>query len=419
MITPHDERIQKAFSERFNAARARAGQPAVIFEWNIQGTNEAVKFIIGEFSAAARQGRDTGTNYDMLFGGGRPAMDALKKAGCTQAVQVSPDILAGIPKTLGGIALYDPDGHWFGCVLAAFGIVYNRDGLRERGIPEPTTWSDLADPRLRGTVLMTDPKKSASVSVCYELILQKHGWPAGWGLLMRIAGNARDFVPSSRSIPQEVGQGGALAGPCIDFYGYAEVARHGNEHVGYISPAGATATTPDTLSVLKNAPHAALAKEFLEFILSPAGQALWALPSHHPDGPKGEPLLRKPIRPDVYEKYAGQLTVSENPFADTASAGGFVFDPQKEGARAELFGPLFDAAFLRQKDLMQRAWRAIIEKNLDAALLADYDAPPFSEEEGFALAKDYKSSARRALELDDQWFAFFRAKYERVLGMAK
>ncbi|HEY3244842.1 MAG TPA: hypothetical protein VGM03_15985, partial [Phycisphaerae bacterium] len=121
VITPHDERIQKAFSEGFNAARARAGQPPVTFEWNIQGTNEAVKFIIGEFSAAARQGRDTGTNYDMLFGGGRPAMDALKKAGCTQAVQVSPDILAGIPKTLGGIALYDPDGHWFGCVLAAFG----------------------------------------------------------------------------------------------------------------------------------------------------------------------------------------------------------------------------------------------------------------------------------------------------------
>ncbi len=413
IITPHDDRIQATFADGFNAARAKAGQPPVTFEWNVHGTNEAVKIITDEFAAAGRRGPQAGINYDLFFGGGRPAFDALKQAGCTQAVKVSDAVLAGVPKTLNGIPIYDPAGHWYGAVLAAFGIVYNRDGLREKGIPEPKTWTDLADPRLRGWVVLVDPSKSGSVAVCYEMILQKYGWEKGWGLLMRMAGNARDILSSSRSVPREVGQGSALAGPCIDFYGYAQVQADGPEHVGYINPAAATAFTPDPLCVLKNPPHRQLAEDFLAFVLSPAGQALWALPDGHADKPPGPPLYRLPIRPDVYGQFGDVLVVKDRPFAADAA---FEFDPRKEEQRAKLLGPLFDAAFLKNKPSLDRAWAVIVEKGLPPDLLAEFESVPFAETEGFELARAHASDSRRAIELDEQWFAFFRAKYEKIIA---
>src|SRR5690606_9945639 len=38
----------------------------------------------------------------------------------------------------------------------SFGIAYNKDKLKQAGVPEPTSWNDLWDPRLAGRVSVPD-----------------------------------------------------------------------------------------------------------------------------------------------------------------------------------------------------------------------------------------------------------------------
>jgi ABC-type Fe3+ transport system substrate-binding protein len=155
-----------------------------------------------------------------MYGGGVPAFERIKHAGCAEPVNVSADVLEAIPPELAGVELRDPENHWFGVALSSFGIIYNKNVLKTRGMDEPVTWEDLTDPAYLGNLVLADPSKSSSASVCYEVILQKPGWEAGWALLVKIAGNTREFTARSSTVPNEVGQGSAMAGLCIDFYGY-------------------------------------------------------------------------------------------------------------------------------------------------------------------------------------------------------
>ena len=48
----------------------------------------------------------------------------------------------------------DPDGIGVGSHVQATGFQYNAQKFKEAGIPVPTSWNDLADPRLKGKVAL-------------------------------------------------------------------------------------------------------------------------------------------------------------------------------------------------------------------------------------------------------------------------
>ncbi len=48
------------------------------------------------------------------------------------------------------------DGYGPGMMIYTIGIVYNPQKFKEAGIPEPTSWADLWDPRLAGKVIIPD-----------------------------------------------------------------------------------------------------------------------------------------------------------------------------------------------------------------------------------------------------------------------
>lgn len=415
IVSPHDEFIQNEFAAAFRAwHRETTGQDVVVKFQQRGGTSEIVQYVTSEFAARREAGTaDDGIGIDVFFGGGIPAVERLKASGCTVAVALPEDVLALQPAELAGIPMRDPEGHWYGNVLTSFGIVYNKRLVAERNLPPPTRWADLASEAYFGRVILADPTKSASISVCFELILQKHGWERGWATLMRIGGNAREFKPVSAQVAPEVAQGVGAVGMCIEFYAVAQIVKSGADVVGYVAPPGETAITPDPIAVLRGSHDAALATRFVSFTMSERGQALWALPAGVPGGPAEHSLHRMPAIPSVYEKHADQITTRARPFADTAT---FHYDAEKERRRKPLIGPLIAAAFLKNAALSRRAWKAVIDSDYDAALVKEYEAAPFDEAEGIRLGQAHAADARRALELDRQWRTFFRTKYERILA---
>lgn len=228
----------------------------------------------------------------------------------------------GIPESRGGEAFYDKDGRWVGACLASFGIVYNTDSLRLLGIAKPPeNWADLGDPSYMHAVALADPTKSGSILKAFEMLIQQQmhnvidpgpatpesisgGWDQGLRLIQKISANAKYFTDAAPKVPIDVSSGDAAAGMCIDFYGRFQsesVARpDGTSRVVYLSPLNGTSYGVDPVGMFRGAPHPELARDFIDFVLSDAGQRLWNSKIGSPGGPVKYQLRRLPVRPNFY-----------------------------------------------------------------------------------------------------------------------
>lgn len=412
ILTPHNENIQQEFERAFIA---HVGRPLKI-RWIKKGTVQIMQQLDAQQRAMGDK-RD-GFELDLFFGGGVPDHDDAARKGYVEPASVPDSVLSGIPSHIAGVANYDSQRRWYGTVLSSFGILQNKRGLANQNLPLIERWEDLAQPRMFSWVVLADPRKSASVAIAYELILQQYGWEAGWPLLMRMGANARQIADSSSAIPNEVATGNALAGPCIDFYGLARVAQAGQDVLEYLHPLGGSAITPDPIALLRKAPHKELAEQFIVFVLSPEGQRIWVLPAGTPGGPTQHSLYRMPIRPDVCEQYADQMLIP-NPYK-AAEAGTFrKMNDELQRKRNKLVAELFGTALVELQDDCRGAWKALIDSGLKSEALAEWNKLPFTEEEGWALADRLDKGGVDARRVTRDWNRFFKAKYDRVRELCK
>ncbi len=266
IMTPHNEQIRYEFERGFSKwHQAHYGTPARI-AWSVPGgTSEIRKMLMAQFTSSLERGEEPGGKADLVFGGGSYEHSALKRGVAGQSITAPLDFdqewLDSTYGTneIGGGQLYDRDHYWFGAALSAFGIVYNRDVLRQLELEDPTTWVDLAQADLQSWVALVNPAQSGSVTTAFEAILEREGWIRGWNILRRAAANARSIAASSLKVPTEVSQGDAAMGVCIDFFGRYEAQAvkqsTGHDRVGYVDPAGKTLVDADPVSMLHNPPQ--------------------------------------------------------------------------------------------------------------------------------------------------------------------
>ena len=394
IITPHNEPVRFEFDLGFREHMAREGRRIEIDWRRPGGTAEIGRFLTSEYTAAfqrhwtedlgrpwsakvaaafmnpalspgasptdeagaARQAflaSQVSAGLDLLFGGGSFDHTRHARAGRlvdSGVVAAHPELFGPqlIPNTLGGQVLWDSEGRWIGNCLATFGMCFNRDVLARLGVEPPATWDALADPRLLGQVALADPSKSGSAGKAFELIIQAamqragvvEGWAQAMRLIRRIGGNARYFTDSSAKVALDVTSGDAAAGMCIDFYGRFQgetVAALGQgRRVGYAAARGETAPDADPISLLRGAPHRALAIRFIEFVLSDEGQKLWSFRPGTPGGPRRYGLSRLPIVPRLYGSAfdRDRLELGENPYDQTGRL------EYREALTGRLFGAI-------------------------------------------------------------------------------
>lgn len=410
IITPHHEDIQKEFEAGF----AQAMNRELRIRWIKQGTGELIQLLDAKERAAA----GVSFGLDVFFGGGVPDHDLAASRGYLEAVTLPREILDAIPANIAGVKLYDDRRLWFGSALSSFGIIYNKRGLANQKLPEVATWDDLAQPRMFSWVTVADPRKSSSIRVIYEVILQKYGWERGWVLLMQLAANSRGVAVASSQIPNEVAGGDVLAGPCIDFYAYAQMSVAGRDVIGYVNPPGASAITPDPISMLRKPPHRELAQKFIEFVLSPAGQQLWVLPRGAPGGPRQVELCRLPVRPDVCAANADRLVIKD-PFREAGSGVFMKLDGDLERRRTTLVRELVGTILVDLHDDLRATWKAMIDGGMKPAALAEWSKPPFTESEGLELAKKIAAGGSDVRRITRGWVRQFADKFQRVRDLSK
>ena len=449
ILSPHNESIRKEFGEAFAAWWKKEKGRTIYVDWRTPGGTSEIRMVIDAgYKAAEETGRE-GMGVDVFFGGGEPDFAGQAKAGRLVPLDVfrkEPWLFGEggiIPEIFTGERYYAKDGVWVGTCMSQFGICYNPDFLKRVGLDAPTVWRDHGDPGYAGSLALADPTKSGSVARTFELLVQGEmqkflrnqrpevrdqriakGWDEGLRLIQRMSANARYFTDSASKIPQDVGQGNAAAGMSIDFYGrsYADElkTKDGKPRVVWIAPKGGTTMSADPIAVLKGAPNAEIAQEFVRFCLSKDAQRLWFQKPGTEGGPLERALHRSPIRTDMYTAETMALTTMPgvNPYLDD---GNFTYDPALTGKVFNTLRQLVKVMCIDSHDEMKAAWEAIIAAGMpEDALAVFHDVSKVS----YAIAgqgdpgldsKDSMFQAERMEELGE----WFRGNYRKAREIAE
>ncbi|MEB3278324.1 MAG: Fe(3+) ABC transporter substrate-binding protein [Lyngbya sp.] len=182
--------------------------------------------------------------------------------------------------------LRDPGNHWFGLSRRARVIMYNKARVNPAQL---STYENLADPKWKGKVLIRSSNNIYNQSLVASL-LEVHGaaetekWAKGL-----VANFARPPEGNDTAQIQAVAAGVGDVGIANSYY-LARLASSGKpedkavaEKVGMFFPNQRERGTHINISgagVIKSAPNKAGAIKFLEYLVSPEAQKIFALKNH-------------------------------------------------------------------------------------------------------------------------------------------
>ena len=306
----------------------------------------------------------------------------LRDRGVFQKISVD---RAALPGKLGAETLSDPFFEAYD--VAGYGVAIAPALLKERGLPTPKRWRDLASPAYAGHIAAPIPSRVGFAPALYDIVLQAEGWESGWALLSEISAGA-ELLASGPGPTANVREGKFPLALSIDFFALQEEAN--GLPVAFVYPER-TAFLPAHVAMTASTKNPALAKAFIDFSLSRAGQKLMMEMDSS----------RHPARPDAYVGAPANIV---DPFALPQSAI-FPYDSEVGRRRPGLVNLLFDLALVEPHAEVATLWRVIraaeakgAPQAAEARRLAglvpvstkDADSPAFLE--GFA-SRDSKDDA--------------------------
>ena len=367
LISPHWEGVKTEFGRAFEAHYLAETGRTVAVKWiDIGGTSDILRYIRSEFKS-----KPDGINIDLFFGGGIDPYQQLKKQKLLQSYRVPDSLLAQIAPDLNGVPIYDSDFTWYAATMAGFGIMYNKAVLKRLQLPVPRTWFDLTQPELFTWVGSADPRKSGATHMAYEIILQAYGWEKGWPIILAIGSNTRGYSGYGAQVPKDVAVGEVAYGMTIDSYAWAQILEHGSENIDFVLPEDLTVVNGDAIGILKGASNPAIAKRFIDFVLSPKGQKLWMLNKGEPDGPQDFNLMKFSVLPKLYETVAGRTSVKVNPFQWKSA---FIYDAKKGSTRWGILNSLLGCFLIEPHKELAKWWH---HQNNTSTPIASLDSLAF------------------------------------------
>ncbi|HCI6648750.1 TPA: ABC transporter substrate-binding protein [Klebsiella variicola subsp. variicola] len=172
--------------------------------------------------------------------------------------------------------------------VSALGIVWNS----KSGTPEPKEWRDITQPAFKDKVTTPDPALSGA-SLDLLIGLQNSMGDQAWQLFDDLKKNGMVVSgPNAQAVtPVMQGAKAAVFG-AVDYVSYGNIQQ--GESLKVIFPASGTVIAPRPMMILKTSQHADDAKAFIDYVLSPEGQArvadAWLMPARRDVAAK-RPLL--------------------------------------------------------------------------------------------------------------------------------
>jgi iron(III) transport system substrate-binding protein len=205
---------------------------------------------------------------------------ALEKLRMEKALEsYTSDNLKKVPEDL-----KSADNTWYGVTARARVIMYNKDLVKESELPK--SLKDLTDPKWKGQVGMATGANESVIANVTAIRLTE-GDKAAEELLAGLKKNDIKVYKSHTDVRQAVGKGEIKLGWVNSYYFYLQLNEKEHNKVGVVYPNPVTVNVAGA-AIVKGAKHMESAKAFLDFLLTPEAQKLFA-----------EVNYEMPVLPDV------------------------------------------------------------------------------------------------------------------------
>jgi iron(III) transport system substrate-binding protein len=189
-------------------------------------------------------------------------------------------------------AYKSPRDLWLGTNAHVMVIMVNKRALK--GDPMPKTWSDLANPRWKDRLVVSDPEKTSSSLATLWGISHSIGTEP----LKGIARNAT-ITSTASQVFEGVAKGEFAVGMTME-YAAQEYVAGGQKDIEIVYPGEGTYIAPEGMALVKNSPNPAEARKFYDFLASRQAQEMLV-----------KKFFRRPIRDDVDTTAVGLKRVTE------------------------------------------------------------------------------------------------------------
>ncbi|HVO34672.1 MAG TPA: extracellular solute-binding protein [Gemmatimonadales bacterium] len=156
-------------------------------------------------------------------------------------------------------------------------IEYSSEALTEAEAPHD--WDDVLQPKWRGKLLLRDPLASGTMRAIFEMIvmrsLQRTGDTAqGMAWLRRLDAQTKEYVLTPALLHTKLERQEGL----ISLWDLPDMLllQHEGRKLGYLFPSSGTPVIDDDIAVVRGARHAALAREFVDWVRTPQIELLAA-----------------------------------------------------------------------------------------------------------------------------------------------
>lgn len=162
--------------------------------------------------------------------------------------------------------------------VLGIGIVYSPKAYQQAGIKPPTSWNDLANPKLKGHVVV-DTIASVYGTALLDMLAYANGGSEtnigpGFTAMKKVRPNVLTFDTTADMSPY-LEQGGAWAAVWTDAETNAFIGRS-HFDAKFVYPKEGSPVDMTTIGVVKGAPNADLANELANYLISKKAQYLVA-----------------------------------------------------------------------------------------------------------------------------------------------
>lgn len=163
-------------------------------------------------------------------------------------------------------------GKYIPLYAGILGWALNPKLLRDKNLPEPRTWKDLADARYRGLVSYPNPTTSGTGYTMVATMVQLYGERDAFEAMKRIHPNVAEYTRAGAAPGVLTGRGEVAIGITFNHDSVVQILR--GFPITYGSARDGTGYEIGGISLIKGAPNRANAVTFIEWALSPDAQKL-------------------------------------------------------------------------------------------------------------------------------------------------
>jgi iron(III) transport system substrate-binding protein len=206
---------------------------------------------------------------------------------------------------------YAEQSRWHSVAIDAAVLVFgvNRQVLAKKRFPGPACWTDLTHAEYHDALLIGDPHTTSAAYVALATLVQLFGEERAFEVMKGIHANVSGYRRTESGTVRAVARGEGSVGVSFLHEVVAEIVNR--FPVAFVVPCEGTGYDVDAMSIIKGARHAANAKRFYDWALTPDAQKITAetrnfeLPSNKatPQPPAVPPPTSLRLIPYDFAKY--------------------------------------------------------------------------------------------------------------------